>query len=120
MLFSPGAGGAPSPVVAGVVAVVVVVGVVVSGAFSSLAQPAVIAPIAMTAARPEIAARRRPERSEFMVQSYLTALFVAVNAGRFCRRRRRQNRRCEEVAPCGVDALLARGGRRGWWWRRRR
>jgi len=71
MLFSPGAGGAPAPG-AGVVVVVVVVvvGVVVSGAFSSLAHPAVMAPIAMIAVRPEIAARRRPERRESMVQSY--------------------------------------------------
>jgi hypothetical protein len=73
MLFSPGAGGAPAPG-AGVVVVVVVVvvGVVVSGAFSSLAHPAVMAPIAMIAVRPEIAARRRPERRESMVQSYLS------------------------------------------------
>jgi hypothetical protein len=55
-----------------VVMVVVVVGVVVSGAFSSLAHPAVMAPIAMIAVRPEIAARRRPERRESMVQSYLS------------------------------------------------
>jgi Na+/melibiose symporter-like transporter len=72
MLFSDGAGGAPPPVVAGVVAVVVVVVVVVvSGAFSPLAQAAVIAPIAMIAEAPEIAASRRPKRRESMVQSYL-------------------------------------------------
>jgi hypothetical protein len=72
MLFSDGAGGAPPPVVAGVVAVVVVVVVVVvSGAFSSLAQAAVIAPIAMITQAPEIAASRRPKRRESMVQSYL-------------------------------------------------
>jgi hypothetical protein len=70
MLFSDGADGAPAPDGA-VVVVVVVVGVVVSGAFSSLAQPAVMAPIAMIAERPEIAARRRPERCESMVRSYL-------------------------------------------------
>ena len=74
MLFSPGAGGAPAPGagVVVVVVVVVVVGVVVSGAFSSLAHPAVMAPIAMIAVRPEIAARRRPERRESMLQSYLS------------------------------------------------
>jgi hypothetical protein len=67
MLFSLGAGGAPPPVGAGVVAVVVVVVVVVvSGAFSSLAQAAVIAPIAMIAEAPEIAASRRPKRRESM------------------------------------------------------
>src|SRR5215213_8592859 len=70
MLFSLGAGGAPPPVVAGVVAVVVV-GVVVSGAFSSFAQAAVIAPIAMIAEAPEIATSRRPKRRESMVQSSL-------------------------------------------------
>jgi len=69
MLFSDGDGGAPAPVVAGVVVVVVVV--VVSGAFSSLAQAAVIAPIAMIADRPEMATRRRPKRRESMVRSYL-------------------------------------------------
>jgi hypothetical protein len=71
MLFSVGAGGAPAPDVAGVVVVVVVVGVVVSGAFSSLAQAAVIAPIAMIAETPEMAASRRPTRRESMLQSYL-------------------------------------------------
>src|SRR6478609_328615 len=67
MLFS--VGGAPAPDVA--VVVVVVVGVVVSGAFSSLAQAAVIAPIAMIAERPEMAASRRSTRRESMVQSHL-------------------------------------------------
>jgi hypothetical protein len=68
MLFSVGAGGAPAPVVAGVVVVVVVV--VVSGAFSSLAHAAVIAPIAMSADRPDSAVSRRPKRRESMVASY--------------------------------------------------
>src|SRR6476646_12039005 len=72
MLFSVGADGAPAPDVAGVVVVVVlVVVVVVSGAFSSLAQAAVIAPIAMIAERPEMAASRRSTRRESMVQSHL-------------------------------------------------
>ena len=71
MLFSVGAGGAPAPDVAGVVVMVVVVGVVVSGAFSCLAHAAVSAPIAMIAQTPEMAARRRPTRCESMLQSYL-------------------------------------------------
>ena len=69
MLFSVGAGGAAGADV--LVGVVVVVGVVVSGAFSSLAQAAVIAPIAMIAETPEMAASRRPTRRESMLQSYL-------------------------------------------------
>jgi hypothetical protein len=69
MLFSVGAGGAPAPDDA--VVAVVVVGVVVSGAFSSLAHAAVIAPIAMIAERPERTVSRRPKRRESMGKSNL-------------------------------------------------
>jgi hypothetical protein len=62
MLFSLGAG-------ADVVVVVVVV--VVSGAFASLPQAAVIAPIAMMAETPEMAASRRLKRRGSMVCPYL-------------------------------------------------
>src|ERR1700687_4805746 len=104
MLFSVGADGAPAPDVAGVVAVVGVVVVVVSGGFSPLPQAAVIAPIAVVAETPEMAATRRPKRREFTVQSYLchdlarspvpakartgdrVALVVAVSARCCCRR----------------------------------
>src|SRR3954468_18393091 len=118
MLFSVGAGGAPAPVVAGVVAGGGGGGVVSGAFFSSLAQPAVIAPIAMTADRPEIAASLGPEIRVSMVQSYLRhnpgRLVIAMHARRRCRRRGRIHRRREQVAPCGVDALLRRR-----WCRRR-
>jgi hypothetical protein len=69
-LFSVGADGAPAPDGAVVVVAVVVVVVVVSGAFSSLAQEAVNAPMAMTADTPATAAMRRGKTCESIVQSY--------------------------------------------------
>jgi hypothetical protein len=55
-----------------VVAVAVVVGVVeVAGAFSPPPQAEVIAPIAMMAATPANAGRRRAKGRDFMTKSYL-------------------------------------------------
>ena len=108
--------------------------VVVSGAFSPLPQAAVIAPIAVVAETPEMAATRRPKRREFTVQSCLChdlarspvpaeartgdcVALVAVRARCCCRSRWRIDRRREQVAPGGVDALLRRRHgrrRRGW------
>jgi hypothetical protein len=84
MLFSVGAA---APDVEGVVVVVAVVVVVVSGAFCSLAQAAVIAPIAMIAETPATAASRRHKRRESMVQSYLCrsmSIYVKTRRSNYC------------------------------------
>ena len=114
MLFSLGEGGAPAPVVAGVVVVVVVV-VVVSGAFSSFAHAAVIAPIAMTAQRPEIAASRRAEKRESMVRSYLSIyIYVLTWRGRPSGRRGRRPHslyllRCTPGGSVGAGGAMTGG-----------
>jgi hypothetical protein len=62
---------------AGVVVVVVVVVVEVSGAFSSsLAQDAVIKPIARTALRPAMAGRRRSKRFRVVMEWVLFLMFT--------------------------------------------
>src|SRR6478609_1310328 len=119
MLFSVGDAGA---LLGGgaVVVVVVVVVVVDDGAWLPLVpQPAVNTPTAISTAPPATAIRRRSTQRESICSSYPiclaseyfgTPLLVAVNAWRFCWRRRRQYWGRKEVARGRVDALF--GGRR--------